>query len=158
MTNVKTVYDMALTTIQDYKLERTNQEALLEFLRGKLISGIPEFSGCLDSLEIHKEDVTTVDENGNSNTQEEWLFSRDLSQDEISILAKIIVYKWFLQQHQDVRILMPHLTIKEFKQTDISNGLKQRSEYLDKLKEDINFDITQYQLKNLSKLKFFGGA
>ena len=80
MTNVKTVYDMALTTIQDYRLERTNQEALLEFLRGKLISGIPEFSGCLDSLEIHKEDVTTVDENGNSNTQEEWLFSRDLSQ------------------------------------------------------------------------------
>ena len=26
------------------------------------------------------------------------------------------------------------------------------------IKEDINFDITQYQLKNLSKLKFFGGA
>jgi hypothetical protein len=53
--------------------------------------------------------------------------------------------------------LRPHLTVKEFKQTDVNNGIKQRSEYLDKLKEDIQYDISQYQLANLSKLTYFGG-
>jgi hypothetical protein len=47
--------------------------------------------------------------------------------------------------------LRGHLGIKEFKQLEISAGMKQRSEQLDKLKEDIQYDITQFQLENLDK-------
>jgi hypothetical protein len=147
MTPFVEIYDLAMLTISDYRLDnlaRTNEDAFKTFMRGKLKSGVSEFTGCLTSL-----DTTSVDG--------EWYFTNDLSDKEKSIIAKTIVYKWFLQIHQDVVALRPHLTVKEFKQTDVNNGIKQRSEYLDKLKEDIQYDISQYQLANLSKLTYFGG-
>jgi hypothetical protein len=147
MTSFVEIYDLAMLTIEDYRLNalaKKDEQAFKTYLRGKLTSGVSEFMGCLTSL-----DTTVVDV--------EYYFVNDLSSKEKSIIAKTIVYKWFLQLHQDVVALRPHLTVKEFKQTDVNNGIKQRSEYLDKLKEDIHFDITQYQLENLSRLTYFGG-
>ena len=40
---------------------------------------------------------------------------------------------------------------------EIANGLKQKSEYKDKLTEEIGRYINEYQCDNLSKLPFFGG-
>ena len=39
---------------------------------------------------------------------------------------------------------------------EVSNGIKQRSEYLDKLYEKIQYDIEQYQFSSLSSLPFWG--
>lgn len=147
MTSFLEIYDLAMLTIQDYRLDnlaKKDEQAFKNYLRGKLRSGVSEFTGCLTSLE-----TTSVDD--------EYYFVNDLSEKEKSIIAKTIVYKWFLQLHQDVVALRPHLSVKEFKQTDVNNGIKQRSEYLDKLKEDIQYDITQYQLSNLNNIAYFGG-
>lgn len=147
MTSFLEIYDLAMLTIKDYRLDnlaKKDKQAFKNYLRGKLRSGVSEFTGCLTSLE-----TTSVDD--------EYYFVNDLSEKEKSIIAKTIVYKWFLQLHQDVVALRPHLSVKEFKQTDVNNGIKQRSEYLDKLKEDIQYDITQYQLSNLNNIAYFGG-
>ena len=50
------------------------------------------------------------------------------------------------------------MSSKNFKQLQESQSLKQKSEYKDKLHEELGRDITNYQLANISKLPFFGGA
>lgn len=155
-TNVEQIYDIALITMNDYQLDalaRVDYDAFLKYLKGFLISGLPEFTGdVLGELEIVPVEIT--DDEGNTKTQYE--FTRELTSKEISILSKTLAYKWVLKTHQDLKLLRGHLSIKEFKQLEISSGMKQRSEYLDKLKEDIQYDITQLQLSNLKSIKFFG--
>ena len=150
-TNVEQIYDIALVTINDYQIDalaKVDYNAFLQYLRGFLITGLPEFTGdVLGELEI--EEVKTINDSGEETTHYE--FTRDLTSKEISIIAKTMVYKWFLKVHQDLKLLRGHLGIKEFKQLEISAGMKQRSEQLDKLKEDIQYDITQFQLLNLDK-------
>jgi hypothetical protein len=72
-------------------------------------------------------------------------------------LSEIIVYEWYKRNNNDVLVYKPKLTSKQFKQIEISSGIKQRSEYLDKMYEKIRYDISQYQLMNFDKLPFFGG-
>lgn len=155
-TNVEEVYDMALATIRDYRLDnlaKADYDAFLKYLQGLLTKGIPEFTGdILGDLTI--EENTTVDEDGNETTT--YNFMRILTPKEISILAETIVYNWVQSIQNDAVLLRGHLGVKEFKQLEISAGMKQRSEYIDKLFEKIHYDITQLQLDNLDKLSFFG--
>lgn len=155
-TNVEEVYDMALITIQDYRLDnlaKADYNAFLKYLQGLLVKGIPEFEGnILGELTIEKNE--TVDEDGNETIT--YNFTRDLTPKEISILAETIVYNWVSSIQNDAVALRGHLGVKEFKQLDISAGMKQRSEYIDKLFEKIHYDITQLQLSNFNKLSFFG--
>ena len=44
------------------------------------------------------------------------------------------------------------MTVKEFKNLEISSGLKARVEYLDKWREKIHQKISQYQLSNFSSV------
>lgn len=155
-TNVEEVYDMALVTIRDYRLDnlaKADYDAFLKYLQGLLTKGIPEFTGdILGDLTI--EENTTVDEDGNETTT--YNFMRILTPKEILILAETVVYNWVQSIQNDAVLLRGHLGVKEFKQLEISAGMKQRSEYIDKLFEKIHYDITQLQLDNLDKLSFFG--
>ena len=155
-TNVEEVYDMALVTIRDYRLDnlaKADYDAFLKYLQGLLTKGIPEFTGdILGDLTI--EENTIVDEDGNETTT--YNFMRVLTPKEISILAETVVYNWVQSIQNDAVLLRGHLGVKEFKQLEISAGMKQRSEYIDKLFEKIHYDITQLQLDNLDKLSFFG--
>lgn len=155
-TNVEKVYDMALVTIRDYRLDnlaKADYDAFLKYLQGLLTKGIPEFTGdILGDLTI--EENTTVDEDGNETTT--YNFMRILTPKEISILAETVVYNWVQSIQNDAVLLRGHLGVKEFKQLEISAGMKHRSEYIDKLFEKIHYDITQLQLDNLDKLSFFG--
>lgn len=155
-TNVEEVYDMALVTIRDYRLDnlaKADYDAFLKYLQGLLTKGIPEFTGdILGDLTI--EENTTVDEDGNETTT--YNFMRILTPKEISILSETVVYNWVQSIQNDAVLLRGHLGVKEFKQLEISAGMKQRSEYIDKLFEKIHYDITQLQLDNLDKLSFFG--
>ena len=151
MTSYESIYDLALVTIRDYKLDNLairNYEAFLDYLRGLLEVGSLEFDGCLQSL-----DSTSVVEDGNK----VWYFVEDLDRDEKKILAKTIVLKWWEQHIQDVVVYQPHLSSKNFKQLQESQSLKQKSEYKDKLNEEIGRDTINYQLKHMDKLPFWGG-
>ena len=85
----------------------------MQYLKGFLVTGLPEFTGnVLGDLEIVE--VKTINEDGKETISYE--FTRDLTPKEISIVAKTMTYKWFLKVHQDLKLLRGHLGIKEFKQ------------------------------------------
>ena len=47
-TNVEQIYDIALVTINDYQIDalaKVDYNAFLQYLRGFLITGLPEFKG-----------------------------------------------------------------------------------------------------------------
>ena len=146
MTNFEDIYDLAKVTMIDYKLDNLaikNYDAFLTYFRSLLTKGMCEFDGCLTSL-----DYTKVDD--------KYYFNADLSTKEKSILAKLIVKTWWEQGIQDVRVYQPHMSSKNFKQLQESQSLKQKSEYKDKLDEDLGREITNYQLANMDKLPFWG--
>lgn len=152
MTNFEDIYDLAKVTMIDYKLDNLairDYDAFLTYFRSLLVTGMTEFFGCLSSL-----DYTSVKEDGET----KWYFTADLSQLEKNILAKTIVLKWWEQHIQDVVVFQPHMSSKNFKQLQESQSLKQKSEYKDKLQEELGRDITNYQLANINSLPFFGGA
>lgn len=156
MTSFEKVYSYAKIVINDYKIDQlamTDYNVFLEVMRSFITLGIPEFNlGCLQSLEW-----TTQEETYNNETVTRYYFLSDLDVNEVGILAKTIVYFWWTTKVNDVKAFMPHLSTKDFKALAEGAGLKQRSEHQDKLYENIQYSITQYQLGNLSKLPFFGG-
>lgn len=150
MTNFEDIYDLAKVTMIDYKLDNLaikDYDAFLTYFRSLLMTGMVEFSGCLTSLEyisIIEDEVTN------------WYFVEDLSLIEKNILAKTIVLKWWEQHIQDVVVFQPHMSSKNFKQLQETTSLKQKSEYKDKLREEISEAIEEYQIANIDKLPFWG--
>lgn len=150
MTNFEDIYDLAKVTMIDYKLDNLaikDYDAFLTYFRSLLMTGMVEFSGCLTSLEY-----TSITEDEVTN----WYFIEDLSLIEKNILAKTIVLKWWEQHIQDVVVFQPHMSSKNFKQLQETTSLKQKSEYKDKLREEISEAIEEYQLANIDKLPFWG--
>lgn len=156
MTSFEKVYSYAKVVINDYKIDELavrDCNAFLELMRSYLTLGMPEFNlGCLQSLEWITQEEIVDDE-----TTTKYYFISDLTTNEISILAKTIVYSWWQTKVNDVKAFMPKISTREFKNMAEASGLKARSEHQDKLYENIQYAITQYQLGNLSKLPFFGG-
>lgn len=151
MTSFEDIYDLAKVTMIDYRLDNLairDYDAFLTYFRSLLVTGMAEFTGCLTSL-----DYKSTVEDGET----KWYFTADLSMTEKSILAKTIVLKWWEQNIQDVVVCQPHMSSKNFKQLQESQSLKQKSEYKDKLGEELSRAITEYQMENLSSLPFWGG-
>lgn len=152
MTNFKVVYDRAMGRLRDYRLDNLfnkDEDAFYDFMRQKLYESIDTFNGCLSDLTYHSETVGTVTE---------WYFDATLTTKETSILAYGLIIAWMEQNMLDVTQMNLHLSTKDFKSFSESQNLKQKSEVLDKMREDMAREVTEYQLKNLSNLTFFGGV
>lgn len=153
----KNIYNLAKVVINSYKIEALknyDEDAFYEYMRSLLTLGISEFKGSLVSLDYYSN--LEIDSSGNSKTI--YYFTNDLSLDEQNILAKTIVLKWWEGEIQTTTAYQPKLSFREFKQSATEQNLKQKSEYKDKLCEDISRSITEYQLSNIDKLPFFGGG
>ena len=152
MTNFKVVYDRAMGRLRDYRLDNLfikDEDAFYGFMRQKLYESIDTFNGCLSDLTYHSETVGAVTE---------WYFDSTLTTKETSILAYGLIIAWMEQNMLDITQMNLHLSSKDFKNFSESQNLKQKSETLDKMREDMAREITEYQLKNLSNLTFFGGV
>lgn len=93
-----TVYDRALTTIRDYKLDKlakADYESFILYWQSILEISVPDFTSCFTSLDY---DITAR------------AFNENLSNKEINILAKIMVAGWFTGQVQDVVQFQLHLS------------------------------------------------
>ena len=161
MTAFTDVYDNALVVMQDYKLDKladTNYNAFLVFMKGLLKTGIPFFTCCLNSLAYEDVEETEIDVNGNEVTVINTYFTADLTAKEISILAMCIVYQWFKRDVNDARLYRQKLNTRDFKTESSYQSLQKRSEYLDKLKEQVCQEIQNYQIDNLDALaNTYGG-
>ena len=152
MTNFKVVYDRAMGRIRDYRIDNLfnrDEDAFYNFMRQKLYESIDTFNGCLSDLSY-----TSITTDGVT----EWYFNADLSSKETSILAYGLVIAWMEQNMLDITQMNLHLSTREFKSFSEASNFKQKSETLDKMREDMSREITEYQLKNLASLDFFGGA
>ena len=110
------------------------------------------------STTTNENNVTSSDSNGDTTETEieEWYFTRELTTNEKSILAKTIAYFWVLRIQNDAIALRNQMSNKQFKQLQTATTMKNRSEYLDKMKEEIDREITKLKLNNHSTLSYFG--
>lgn len=136
MTSFSDIYDMALITINDYRINslfESDEEAFYLYMRGLLLRSIPKFIGCKKNLEYSIDD-------------EEFL--EDLSKKEIDILSDLICITWLESNTNDATQINLHLQGRDQKTFSESQNLKEKASRLDEMREKFRQDVTDYQLDN----------
>lgn len=134
-TSFDKIEDLALVTVNDYKLGKIynqNQTAFQTYVDGFLISAIPNFTGCRQSLEY---DATTRE------------FTADLTNLEISILADFWVLAWWEREKNNAAQLQNRLqTSNSFRSHSEAENLKEKRQNVESLRERVSQKQTDYQL------------
>lgn len=149
------IYGYLLTVVQDYKLNnlsQTDEEEFYTFLKGFLITGIPDFDS-YTSLAYTEEDETIGLE-----TVVRYYFVETLTSTEIKILGKISTAQYFKRKIQDVLAYEPWMNQKEFKKESTSASFKEKHSWYNDLVSEYMADIRNYRLEDdqIENLPFFG--
>ena len=136
-----TIIDLALRLIDDYKLIKLYNQSQTKFLAycdGLLLAAVPNFFRCNQSLDY-------------DTTQRK--FNNQLTSAEISILADLWILEWFKKETQDSRKINALLQSSgSFKSHSAAQNLKEKTSYLDGLREKVEQKMTNYQLQNLDNI------
>lgn len=139
MTSFDEIIDIALVKVDDYKIMKAynqSQDVFKQYCDGFLINAIPNFFQCKQSL------------NYNVDNRE---FISDLTNVEISILADFWVIEWFNREIQNSTKINALLqTSGSFKTHAASQNLKEKSAYIDILREKVYQKITDYLLQDIN--------
>lgn len=142
-TSFDTVIDLALITVDDYKLRKLwsqNQQGFTTYCDGFLLKAVPNFDRCRTDLTYNATTRT---------------FINDLSNKEISILADLWAIEWFTKETQNSAQLQLKLKNSgSFTFNSEAQNLKEKSSYLDRLREKVSQKIVDYQLEDLSDLSY----
>lgn len=137
MTSFDDVIDLALVTVNDYRLSKLITQGVADFntyVDGFLISAIPFFPECKQDLSYNLDERT---------------FNVDLTLLEKSILANLWVIQWYSRDNQTYALYRQHLqAASSFKNHSESQNLKENSAYLDKLREELDRQKVAYQLQS----------
>lgn len=137
-TSFSTIEDIALITINDYKigkLYQKDEEKFKAYCDGFLISAVPNFFQCRQSLEYSLDNRE---------------FASDLTTLEVSILADLWAIEWLERETQNAAQLANALqTSQSFKLHSPAQHIKEQSTFLDKLREEVDRKLTKYQLEDL---------
>lgn len=140
-TSFDEIIDLALTLIDDYKLRKLYNQSEAKFLMfcdSLLLAAIPNFFRCNQSLDY------------NTATRQ---FNNQLTSLEISILADLWILEWFKKETQDSRKINALLQSSgSFKSHSAAQNLKEKSTYLDGLREKAEQKMTNYQLQNIDNI------
>lgn len=138
-TSFDVVIQSGLTNIDDYKLVKLyNQDetAFNKWVDGFLIAAVPDFVQCRQDL--------TYDADSRQ-------FNSDLTQMEISILGKLWAIRWFTRETQVNTEISLGININGgVNRHSEAQNLKEKSAHLDKMREKVRQDITDYQVQDLS--------
>ena len=143
MTSFDKVIDLALVTVDDYKFIKAMNLGEVVFNKhcdGFLVSAIPNFLNCKQSLDYNLE------------TRE---FVSDLTNMEISILADLWIIEWFEKETQDSTKINALLQPSGggFKTHAASQNLKEKSAYLDTLREKVSQKmLNDYLLQDIDSI------
>lgn len=140
------VIDMALLSVKDYKLDELAQTSYSDFqaiTEGFLLRGLPEFSTCRQPL--------TYDTTART-------FSSDLTDMEVSILADLWVEEWMRQQVNNVTQFKLKMTTTDFKHYSEAENLKQKAEWLDRIREKVKQKMTDYDLQDLTMFQNYANG
>lgn len=137
MTSFDDVIDLALVTVNDYRLSKLITQGVADFntyVDGFLISAIPFFPECRQDLSYNLDERT---------------FNSDLTMLEKSILANLWIIQWYSRDNQTYALYRQHLqAASSFKNHSESQNLKENSAYLDKLREELDRQKVAYQLQS----------
>lgn len=143
MTSFNDVIDLALVTVDDYKLVKLMQqseEEFLEYCDGFLIRAIPNFFQCRQSLDY--------DLNNR-------VFESDLTPVEISILADFWAIEWLTKEVQNSAQFQLKLKVNNaFTFNSEAQNLKEKTSWLDRLRERVWQKIVDYQVSDLSDFAY----
>lgn len=143
MTSFNDVIDLALVTVDDYKLVKLiqqSEEEFLEYCDGFLIRAIPNFFQCRQSLDYD------VDNR---------VFESDLTPVEISILADFWAIEWLTKEVQNSAQFQLKLKVNNaFTFNSEAQNLKEKTSWLDRLRERVWQKIVDYQVSDLSDFAY----
>ena len=131
------IYDLALITIRDWKLDELESVSEPDFklyLQGFLIRAIPKFTNSQADLDDRNDTTAT--------------FNFDLTTKEKDILARLLINRWLEKEIQDVTQFNLHLNDTDFKHFAESKNLDSKKMLLNMNREEVNQDMTDYGLKN----------
>lgn len=138
-TSFDTVIDLALITVNDYKLGKLynhSQEGFQKWCDGFLIRAIPNFYECNQDLG-YDSDLR--------------VFFADLTPMEISILADFWVFEWVRREIDNSAQLQTTLQVSSaFTTHSPSQNLKEKLNLADEMREKAHQKIVQYQLQNVN--------
>lgn len=142
-TSFDTIIDLALSTVDDYTLVKLYNQGEAEFLKfcdGLLIRAIPNFYHCRQSLAYDAEKRE---------------FVSDFSPLEVSILADLWAIEWMTRKVDNSSQFQAKLQNSgSFKNHSEAQNLKEKTAWLDRMRERVYQKITDYQLENLSNEAF----
>lgn len=161
MVTFKNILDRAYTTLfTDYKLDKlvqVDEQAFYDFLGGFLVNSTDIFDSCLTDLSYHEE-TRVIEKDNKFVTVTDYVFDNELTSKEIYILSLGVALGWYKKQLDDVTQYKLHLSNKDFKSYSEQQNLQRRLERLGAMEEDLSEEIQKYQIQNLDKLPYFGGA
>lgn len=143
MTSFDTVIDRALSIVSDYKLTKLynqSEENFTNRVDSLLIQSLPQFGRCRQSLEFDAE------------ARE---FVSDLTAQEIYILGCFWVISWWEHETNNAAQIALKLGIKnQYSYNSESQNFKEKSNVIDKLREEVDRAINEYLLMNLADYEY----
>jgi hypothetical protein len=132
------IYDLALTEIRDYKIDKIYSMSPLDFesyMRGFLNRAIPKFTNCQKDLS----DINEINQE----------FNGDLTLVEQNILANWVIVSWLSREINDVSQINLSMNDGDFKRYAEGQNLKEKTEHHNKLREMVNQDMLDYGFRNV---------
>lgn len=145
-TNFSDIFDSFLLLVNDYKLLALYESSEVDFetyLSGWLLYAIQDFDICGQSLAYTVLTKT---------------FIEILTVENQLILARIMVRYWLAKEVQDVTQMSIHLQDRDFKTFSEAQNLREKSNHLDKVKEDISQVLVNYGLKTNDWASWYAGT
>lgn len=140
-TSFDVIEDMGLGQIDDYtltKLYNTDFNKFQKFCDGMMIVAIPFFKDCRQSLEYDLE------------ARE---FVNDLTSEEIAILSDFWMIQWFGKKVNNSSQFQAKLqNSSSFRNFSEAQNLKEKTSWLDRLRERVYQRITDYQIGDLPNI------
>ena len=135
MTSYDDILDLALVSIEDYRLNNTSPETLRMILEGFMVRGLSNFNNCIKNLSDRNDDNHT--------------FNIELDDYEKSIIADWTVIMWLDKEINDTRQITGMLQNKnEAHRYSEANNLNAKVNHRIQMVEDVKQKQTDYSLKH----------
>ena len=149
------IYGYMLTIVEDYELKdlaNIDEEEFYDFLKGFVITGIPDFDSYTSLAYIAQEETQGTE------TVTRYYFAETLTPTEFKIIGKITTAQYFKKKVQNVLAYESFMNQKEFKKESASMNFKEKHKWYNDLVSDYYADIRNYRFDDdqIENLPFFG--
>jgi len=135
-TSASEIYDLMMQKVADYRLLtlfETSESDFEDYLEAWLKFAIVDFSTCGQALVY---DSTTK------------VFSVVLTTENQVILATLMMKHWMIKNVNDITQMNLHVTDRDFKVASEAMNLREKSAYLNTIKEECSQLLSNYEYKN----------